>query len=209
VPGNHTRQAVKNTGTRIRVNENTLILRIHTGDMISNATRRTWLGTVMAMATAVLAAAKSRITKARVTVITDEAGATQADAIAFAKHYNLQSVELRKIPGTTKEFASLTAPELKRYAAELGQAKLKVSTLYVTTLDANTQAAGATLGAAQVLVMKPDAGPVRVDMSENRNWRAYFEKLERDNYKGDISLQTTPDKADDAMRDLMHFIGEL
>jgi hypothetical protein len=181
-----------------------------TGNLRIDATRRE----LIAVAGFLLAAtrgwaAKSHITKSRITAITDEIGLTQADAIAFAKHYNLQWVELRYIPGTTKEFAALTTPELKRYAAELGGAKLKVSTLYVTTLDPASQAAGVVLGADRTIVMKADSGPVRVNMLDNRNWKAFFEKLQRENYQGEISLQTTPGKADDAMRELMHIVGEL
>jgi hypothetical protein len=50
---------------------------------------------------------------------------------------------------------------------------------------------------------------VRIPALVERNWRRVLESLERDNYQGEICLETTPDKADDAMRELMHFIGEL
>jgi sugar phosphate isomerase/epimerase len=85
-----------------------------------------------------LRAAKARITKSRISAVTDEIGRTQADAIAFAKQYALQWVELRNVPESPSEsrraFASLSEPELKRYAAELGANKLKVSLLKTNLL---------------------------------------------------------------------------
>jgi sugar phosphate isomerase/epimerase len=94
---------------------------------------------LLAAAAGVLAAPplnafKSRITKANISAITDEIGKTQADAIAFAHQYGLQWVELRKVPETKKEFAFLTEPELKRWAAELAANKLKVSFLNTSLL---------------------------------------------------------------------------
>jgi sugar phosphate isomerase/epimerase len=82
-----------------------------------------------ATAAAPLQGARSHITKANISAITDEIGVTQADAIAFAHQYGLQWVELRNVPELKKEFAFLTEPELKRYAAELASNKLKVSFL--------------------------------------------------------------------------------
>jgi sugar phosphate isomerase/epimerase len=81
-----------------------------------------------------LRAARARITKSRISAITDEIGPTQADAIAFARQYALQWVELRNVPGTPHEFAFLAEPELKRHAAELGANKLKVSLLKTSLL---------------------------------------------------------------------------
>jgi sugar phosphate isomerase/epimerase len=78
--------------------------------------------------------AKSHITKARISAITDETGRTQADAIAFAKEHGLQWVELRTVPETKQEFALLTEPELKGYAAQLAGNKLKVSLLKTSLL---------------------------------------------------------------------------
>ena len=84
--------------------------------------------------------AKEHITKQRVAVITDEAGKTQTDALAFAKQHGLQWVELRTVPETQKEFAFLSDPELKRYAAELAAAKIKVSLLKTSLLKFPWQA---------------------------------------------------------------------
>jgi len=94
---------------------------------------------LLARSTVVLAArglwaARSRITKSRISAVTDEIGRTQADAIAFAKQLGLQWVELRNVPETKKEFTLLSEPELKRYATELAANKLKVSLLKTNLL---------------------------------------------------------------------------
>jgi sugar phosphate isomerase/epimerase len=91
-------------------------------------------GCAAAAAARSLPAAGARLTKARIAAITDEIGATQADAIAFAKQHALQWVELRNVPGSKQEFAFLINPELKRYAAELVENKLKVSLLKTSLL---------------------------------------------------------------------------
>jgi len=81
-----------------------------------------------------LQAAKARIAKSRISAITDEIGRTQAEAIAFAKQYGLQWVELRSVPESKKEFVLLSEPELKRYATELAANGLKVSLLKTNLL---------------------------------------------------------------------------
>jgi sugar phosphate isomerase/epimerase len=86
-------------------------------------------GAAFALTAGNLQAFKSHITKARISAITDEIGKTQADAIEFAHQYGLQWVELRNVPETKKEFAFLTEPELKQWAAQLASNKLKVSFL--------------------------------------------------------------------------------
>lgn len=104
--------------------------------MIAVMTRRELLAGAAGglLATSPLNAFKPRITKANISAITDEIGKTQADAIAFAHQYGLQWVELRHVPETKKEFAFLTEPELKRWAAELAANKLKVSFLNTSLL---------------------------------------------------------------------------
>lgn len=61
-------------------------------------------------------------------------GKTHADALDFARHFNLAWVELRNLPESGKEFALMTGPELKRTAAELLSNKLKVSFLNTSLL---------------------------------------------------------------------------
>jgi hypothetical protein len=200
-------------------------------------TRRNLLAILMAQP---LLAAKSHITRNRVSAVTDEIGASQSEAVDFAKRFNLQWVELRKVPGTDKEFASLTAPELKRYAAELGGNKMKVSMLHTSSPKPEAIDAALTLGAAKLLVpagivvvasagaraltpagvdwnpgkdaAQPAKGSilnVRIPSLMEMNWRRVLEAIERDNYQGEICLETQREKADEAMRELMHFVGEL
>jgi len=103
--------------------------------VIGDLTRRELLACSAAVIGArFLQAAKARITKSRISAITDEIGNTQTDAVAFAKRYALQWVELRNLPGSDHEFAFLSEPELKRYAAELAANKLKVSLLKTSLL---------------------------------------------------------------------------
>jgi sugar phosphate isomerase/epimerase len=103
--------------------------------VIPQVTRRGLLaGAAACFAAGRLAAARSHITKTRISAITDEIGRSQAEALAFAKQYGLQWVELRTVPETKKEFAFLTEPELKRYASELAANKLKVSLLKTSLL---------------------------------------------------------------------------
>jgi sugar phosphate isomerase/epimerase len=109
--------------------------------VIGNMSRRGFLGysvpgcSMLACSGArSLLAAKTHITKARISAITDEIGRTQSDAIAFAKQNGLEWVELRSVPESGKEFASLPEPELKQYASELAAAGLKVSLLKTSLL---------------------------------------------------------------------------
>ena len=98
-------------------------------------TRRDLLaGAAIALAAGKLQAFKSHIGKNRISAITDEIGKTQAEAIEFAHHYNMQWVELRNVPETKKEYSFLTDPELKAAATELASNKLKVSFLNTSLL---------------------------------------------------------------------------
>src|SRR5947209_14065037 len=91
-------------------------------------------GSAALVAAGRLQAFKSHITKANISAITDEIGKTQAEAIEFAHQYGLQWIELRNVPETKKEFAFLTEPELKGWAAQLASNKLKVSFLNTSLL---------------------------------------------------------------------------
>ena len=91
-------------------------------------------GAAALLAVPPLKASKSHITRANISAITDEIGKTQAEAIEFAHQYGLQWIELRNVPETKKEFAFLTEPELKGWAAQLSSNKLKVSFLNTSLL---------------------------------------------------------------------------
>ncbi len=91
-------------------------------------TRRTLL-TAALLSQALLA--KKRMDKSRISAITDEIGLTPEDAIAFAKQYGLQWVELRNVPGSKpgREYAKLSEAELKAAASTFAASGLKVSFL--------------------------------------------------------------------------------
>ena len=91
-------------------------------------TRRELLAAAGAGAAAPLWA-KNRIDRSRISAITDEIGKTADDAIAFAKQYGLQCVELRGVPGERKSYASLSEAETKAAAAAFARNGLKVSFL--------------------------------------------------------------------------------
>ncbi|HWQ55794.1 MAG TPA: TIM barrel protein [Bryobacteraceae bacterium] len=77
---------------------------------------------------------KTRIGRAQLSAITDEIGKTADDAIAFARRYDLQWVELRAVPETGKEYAWLPEHEVKAAAAALKRNALKVSFLNTSLL---------------------------------------------------------------------------
>lgn len=94
-------------------------------------TRRELLGSALA---APSLWARRGIDRSRISAITDEIGKTADDAIAFAKQYGLQWVELRSVPETRKEYALLPEPELKAAAASLRNHGLRVSFLNTSLL---------------------------------------------------------------------------
>ena len=70
---------------------------------------------------------KKRIDRSRISAITDEIGKTHDDAVAFAKQYGLEWVELRSVPETRKEYIYLAEAGLKATRASFDAAGLKVS----------------------------------------------------------------------------------
>jgi len=71
--------------------------------------------------------AKRHFDRSRISAITDEIGKTHDDAIAFAKQYGLQWVELRNVPGTKKEYIYQDEATLKAAAASFRANGLRVS----------------------------------------------------------------------------------
>lgn len=104
--------------------------------------------------------AKSHISRMHVSAVTDELAKTQADAIAAAQKFKIPALELRKVPGTNKEFVSLSQPEIKQMAAELGVAKMKVAMVHAETLQPGVIAAAAMVSAARIRVAQPDAAAI-------------------------------------------------
>ncbi len=71
--------------------------------------------------------ARTHIDKFSNSAITDEIGRSTDDSIAFAHQYGLKFVEIRSVPGTRKEYFSLTEPEIKVDAVRFANEGLKVS----------------------------------------------------------------------------------
>jgi sugar phosphate isomerase/epimerase len=69
----------------------------------------------------------AKLDRRRLSSITDESGATPAEAIAFAQKHGLQWMELRSVPGSRKHYADLTVEELKQAAQEFKDGGVKVS----------------------------------------------------------------------------------
>jgi len=76
--------------------------------------------------TAAALPAKSKIDRSRISAITDEIGKTPEQAIAFAKQYDLQFLELRNVPGG-KEYSFLPEEQVKQAAAQFAENGLRVS----------------------------------------------------------------------------------
>lgn len=65
----------------------------------------------------------------RLSILTDETAKSPAEAIAFAKQYNIGWVELRGVPGGGGTYAYLPEEKVREAARELKDAGLKVSFL--------------------------------------------------------------------------------
>jgi sugar phosphate isomerase/epimerase len=76
-----------------------------------------------------LACAAPSIRWDRLSILTDEAARSPAEAIAFAKQYNIKWVELRSVPGGGGTYAYLPEERIRETAKELKEAGLKVSFL--------------------------------------------------------------------------------
>jgi sugar phosphate isomerase/epimerase len=73
--------------------------------------------------------AKNAINRSRISPVTDEIADSPAAAIAFARQYDLQFVELRGVPGNKVYYSTMNEADLRPHAAELKSAGLKVSFL--------------------------------------------------------------------------------
>lgn len=72
-------------------------------------------------------AKSGKIDRSRLGSITDESGATPAEALAFAHKHGLRWMEVRAVPGLRKHYADLTPEELQQAAREFREAGVKVS----------------------------------------------------------------------------------
>lgn len=92
--------------------------------------RRMFLGGGLAALAARGSALKSpKIDRARISAISDEVGKSPAEAIAFAKHFGMQWLELRDVPGTRKSYHTMEPEELAQAHAEFKEAGIRISFL--------------------------------------------------------------------------------
>src|SRR5258705_6399289 len=88
-------------------------------------TRRELL--IASLASSALFAKTNKIGRSRLSAITDEIAKTPAEAIAFAKKYGLEWLELRDVPGRKTVYNELPEEELKTAAKEFKEAGIKIS----------------------------------------------------------------------------------
>jgi len=74
-----------------------------------------------------LFAKHSKLSRGRLSTVTDESGRTPAEGLAFARKYSLKYLEVRAVPGAKKHYADLTEAELKEAAKEFADSGVKVS----------------------------------------------------------------------------------
>jgi len=74
-------------------------------------------------------AAKSRVDKNRMSIITDECAKSPAEAIAFAAKFGLKWLELRGVPGERREYYTISEDELRAAAKEFSAGGVKISFL--------------------------------------------------------------------------------
>ena len=185
-----------------------------------------------------MTAARPRLSRARVSAITDELASTQSEAVRLAREFGFEGVELRNVPETGRPFAALSDPELKRWAAELASNKLKVSALHLAA-GASAQQAADILGARVVWDAAmtgawtpgsdwqeawrklPRSGIVSVrvaaasldrDNQRHLGWKGILEMLQKEGYAGNLVVETgapPSDAARESIRELIHLIGQV
>ena len=78
--------------------------------------------------------AGSRIGRSRISAISDEVATSPDDAIAFARQYGLEWLELRTVPGAKKPYFFLEPEELKPAAQQFADNKIRISFLNTNLL---------------------------------------------------------------------------
>jgi sugar phosphate isomerase/epimerase len=90
-------------------------------------TRRELLAS--AVAVGALQAKPKKVDISRISAISDEIARTPADAIAFAKKYNMRWLELRGVPGGKTDYPNLPPDQLKQAAKEFKDNGIGISYL--------------------------------------------------------------------------------
>ncbi|MBC8165722.1 MAG: TIM barrel protein [Bryobacteraceae bacterium] len=133
--------------------------------------RRQFLATLAAVPAL---SAKAAFGMDHISFITDEAAATPADAVVFARKYGLKWVELREVPGARKSYGRLDEAEAKAAAKELADSGLRVSFL-------NTPFFKTTLPGSEPVFRRPET-------PENREKRIARHTAEFQRRKEDFEI---------------------
>lgn len=88
----------------------------------------------LAVTGASLLRAKERIGRSRISAISDEVATSPDGAIAFAKQYGLEWLELRTVPGTKQNYFFLEPEELKPAARQFTDNGIRISFLNTNLL---------------------------------------------------------------------------
>ena len=95
--------------------------------------RREFMAAALAGAGA-LFAKPNRIGRSRLSAIYDEVGTSPAEAIAFAKQYGLEWLELRNVPGSKTTYFYMSEADLKPVAREFADNGIRISFLNTNLL---------------------------------------------------------------------------
>jgi sugar phosphate isomerase/epimerase len=87
-----------------------------------------------ALASASVLRAKNRIDRSRISAISDEVATSPDEAVAFAKKYGLQWLELRTVPGAKKPYFYMEPEELKPAAQQFADNGIRISFINTSLL---------------------------------------------------------------------------
>ncbi len=144
--------------------------------MNSQMNRRAFLaagaGSAIAMRAATAPAPK--IDHTRISAISDEVAKSPAEAIAFAKMFNMQWLSLRDIPGTKKSYHELEPAELAAVHSEFKEAGIRISFLDTPLLKFG-------LPGTEPVFEKPERPEARAKRiaKEQAQWDARADQLQK------------------------------
>jgi sugar phosphate isomerase/epimerase len=97
----------------------------------STSNRRSFVAAGLGSALALRGATTKnpKMDRSRISAISDEISKSPAEAIQFAKHYGMQWLSLRDVPGTKKSYHTMEADELAAAHAEFKEAGIRISFL--------------------------------------------------------------------------------
>ena len=135
-------------------------------------TRRELL--IASFASPALLAKTNKIGLSRLSAITDEIAKSPAEAIAFAKLYGMQWLELRNVPGLRTVYNELPEDELKAAAKEFHDAGVKISFLNTGMLKFGLPGTEPKRSRPET----PEAKAKRI-VSEQKRFAGHMDELDR------------------------------